>query len=133
MERQTSGTRTAVRVFISYSHDSAEHQYRVLQLANRLRSEGVDAIIDQYFPSPPEGWPMWMDEQIRQAQFVLIVCTDTYRRRVERREEPGKGRGVLWEGQCIFNYIYSYDQQEKRFIPLVFNDTDTAFVPLPLR
>jgi hypothetical protein len=40
---------------------------------------------------------MWMDEQIRAADFVLLVCTETYLQRVERREEPGKGRGVLWE------------------------------------
>jgi hypothetical protein len=36
------------RVFISYSHDSAAHEDRVLALANRLRGDGVDATIDQY-------------------------------------------------------------------------------------
>ena len=28
---------------------------------------------------------MWMDEQIRTADFVLLVCTETYLQRVERR------------------------------------------------
>jgi SEFIR domain len=41
------------RVFISYSHDSPDHQNRVLELVNRLRSDGIDAIIDQYVQSPP--------------------------------------------------------------------------------
>ena len=45
----------APRVFISYSHDSEEHAVRVLALADRLRSEGIEAILDQYEMSPPEG------------------------------------------------------------------------------
>jgi hypothetical protein len=34
-------------VFISYSHDSTEHSDRVLALSDRLRAEGVDAMIDR--------------------------------------------------------------------------------------
>ena len=89
----------APKLFISYSHDSPEHEDRVRALADRLRADGIDAHIDQYSPAPPEGWPMWMDEQIRTADFVLLVCTETYSQRVERREQPGKERGVLWEAQ----------------------------------
>jgi len=52
------------KVFISYSHDSAEHQERVLSLADRLRQDGIDAMVDQYAPTPPDGWPLWMDLEI---------------------------------------------------------------------
>jgi hypothetical protein len=31
------------RLFISYSHDSREHQDRVRGLADRLRANGIDA------------------------------------------------------------------------------------------
>lgn len=34
------------RVFISYSHDSVEHKAFVLQLANRLRADGLDCQLD---------------------------------------------------------------------------------------
>ena len=84
---------TPPKVFISYSHDSQEHEDRVLALANRLRADGVDALIDQYNPTPPEGWPMWMEDQIRNANFVILICTEIYLRRAERQEKPGKGRG----------------------------------------
>jgi len=87
----------AAKLFVSYSHDSPEHQDRVRALADRLRADGIDAMLDQYAPAPPEGWSMWMDEQIRTADFVLLFGTETYLQRVERRERPGKGRGVLWE------------------------------------
>jgi hypothetical protein len=33
-------------VFISYSHDSAEHKDRVWDLCERLRNDGIDCRID---------------------------------------------------------------------------------------
>lgn len=41
------------KVFISYSHDSPEHEKRVLALAERLRSDGVETQIDQYVAWTP--------------------------------------------------------------------------------
>lgn len=55
---------SAVRVFISYSHDSADHAEKVLQLADKLREDGIDAWIDQYEPVPAQGWPRWMEAQV---------------------------------------------------------------------
>lgn len=48
------------KVFISYAHKNQAYEDKVLELANRLRSEGIDAMIDQYEEAPPEGWPRWM-------------------------------------------------------------------------
>lgn len=39
------------RVFLSYSHDSPAHNDCVLALANRLRGDGIDCVIDQFQPS----------------------------------------------------------------------------------
>jgi hypothetical protein len=58
-------------IFISYSRDSALHEEKVLSLSDKLRSEGIDCILDQYESSPPEGWPKWMDREIIKAKFVL--------------------------------------------------------------
>jgi len=52
------------RVLISYSHDSREHEARVLALADRLRDDGVDAILDQYESFPPRGWIQWIRDQV---------------------------------------------------------------------
>jgi hypothetical protein len=87
------------RVFISYSHDSPSHAGRVLELAKRLRQEGVDAWIDLYEPHPAQGWPRWMQEQIENAAFVLAMCSLTYRRRFDGKEKSGQGLGATWEGQ----------------------------------
>ena len=49
-------------VFLSYSRHSADHPERVLDLAQRLRSNGVETILDQYLEDgePDETWPRWM-------------------------------------------------------------------------
>lgn len=125
--------KTAPRLFISYSHDSREHEDRVRALADRLRQDGIDALIDQYDPTPPNGWPMWMDREIQKADFIALVCTETYLKRVEGRESPGKGRGVLWEAKLIYNLLYLEDTSTQRFIPLLLDGGTISNIPLPIR
>lgn len=122
-----------VRVFVSYSHDSSDHLNRVLELSNRLRSQGVDCHIDQYEMSPPEGWPAWTTAQIEAAQFVLVICTETYARRVAGREVAGKGLGVRWEGAIISQTLYDAGGRNDKFIPVIFDPADAQHVPPFLR
>ena len=93
----TSASRT---VFVSYSHDSRAHEHRVHEFVDRLREEGVDCNFDVYEEAPPEGWPAWMDRQIRESDYVLVVCTEVYNRRVTGREAQGVGLGARWEGNA---------------------------------
>jgi hypothetical protein len=90
-----------VKVFISYSHDSPEHEANVLALADRLRADGIDAALDQYESFPPEGWELWQQRQIQAARFVLMVCTGTYQRRFDAEEKPGNGLGAISEAGFI--------------------------------
>lgn len=69
------------RVFISYSQDSGAHRAKVRALADRLVGDGVDCVLDQYEPHPKEPWPRWMERQVEDADFVLVVCTETHFRR----------------------------------------------------
>jgi hypothetical protein len=125
--------KAALRVFVSYTHDSPTHKATVAELAGRLRGDGVDAWIDQYEVSPPEGWPTWMLQQIQSADFVLVVCTETYKRRAEKREQPGLGRGATWEGGIITLELYEASFQNTKFIPVVFHDSDLQHVVVFLR
>jgi hypothetical protein len=120
-------------VFTSYSHDSPEHEEHVLALSNRMRNDGVDANLDQYESAPPEGWPFWMEHQIRAADFVLVVCSATYLRRVEGKEEPSKGQGVVWEVNSIYNRLYSAKLVSDKFIPVLFEGASPDDIPVPLR
>lgn len=123
----------AGEVFISYSWDSEEHVRAVLDLSNRLRSEGVDCVLDQYEESPPEGWPRWMDRKIRDAKFVLMICTETYYRRVMGDTAAEEGHGVKWEGGLIYQYIYNAGATNTKSIPVLLREQDKAFIPTPLQ
>jgi NB-ARC domain/TIR domain/APAF-1 helical domain len=121
------------KVFISYRHDSPEHAKRVLELANRLRADGIDCIIDQYIVAPTEGWPRWMDKQIRGSDFVIMVCTEAYYQRVMGDEEPGKGLGVRWEGHLIYQAIYNAESMNTKFIPVLVESGKYAQIPAPVQ
>ncbi len=121
------------KVFISYSHDSPDHRRAVLRLANRLREDGVDAHLDWYEDSPPQGWPAWMREQIRGSDYVIVICTDRYHRRAMGEEVSGRGLGVRWESGLITQTIYDSDNRNYKFVPIVFKQGDQANIPDYLR
>ena len=120
-------------VFISYSHDSPEHEAKVLALANRLGADGIDVALDQYESFPPEGWELWGQRQIQSARFVLVVCTQTYQRRFDGEEEPGKGLGATSEAGFIRQILYDAGGVNKKFLPVLLTDADSAHIPLALR
>jgi hypothetical protein len=122
------------KVFISYSHDSPEHCEHVLRLANALRSHGVDVELDRYNVRPPEGWPQWCEKQLRpeNSGFVLMIWTETYRRRVEDKVPADEGHGVFWEGGIIYAYIYS-EKGNTRFIPVLLPGATAECISIPIR
>src|SRR6478672_5919827 len=105
------------RLLISYSHDSDEHAERVLALSDRLRADGVDCRIDQYVTGgPPQGWPLWMDEELDVANAVVVVFTKRY---AEKAKEK-KRSGVKFESVLILQDLYELGMLNEKFIPIVF-------------
>ncbi len=94
----------SARVLISYSHDSPEHEARALVLSNRLREDGVDAVLDQYQTFPAQGWIRWMNQEVARARFVLMVCTETYARRAAGEEEAGRGLGLPGKAESFSSF-----------------------------
>lgn len=121
------------KVFISYSHDSEKHQQNILELADRLRDEGIDCIIDQYEASPYEGWVRWAINQVEEAKFVLIVCTQQYNRLFLGKEETLEGKAVNWQGAIITQSIYDSQSNHTKFIPIAFSAQDFIHIPIILR
>ncbi len=48
-------------------------------------------------------------------------------------EDSGKGHGVKWEGNLIYQHIYNSDSQNTKFIPDVFEPSHYSFIPTPLQ
>src|SRR5438876_968405 len=80
------------RVFISYSHDSADHKKWVLDFATTLRSRGVDAVLDQWDLKPGDDLPEFMEQNLIAADYAVMVCTKRY----VRKANAGEG-GVGYE------------------------------------
>jgi len=118
------------KVFVSYSHDDAAHKRRVLEFADRLRDCGIDAILDQDETFPAQGWPAWCKRQIEDADHVLLVCTEAYRRRIDGREADGEGLGVCWEAPIIQQLLYNAGGRgSRRVIPVLFAGGTAACIP----
>lgn len=83
-------------VFISYSHDSPEHKRWVLDFAIRLRTSGVDAILDQWDLGPGSDLPQFMEQNIKRATRVIMICTERY----VQKADSGTG-GVGYERMIV--------------------------------
>ena len=124
-----SGSTKPPRVLISYSHDPARHADSVLELANRLRQDGVDAWLDRFEPYPEMGWLRWMQQEIERADFVVLVCTETYRRRFEGQDDDAQGRGISWEGQLLGQEIYQARGVNRRIVPALLDGEASSAIP----
>jgi hypothetical protein len=103
------------RVFISYSHDSPPHKAWVLKLASDLRKNGVDAVLDQWDLSPGEDIAVFMEQGLKNAARVVVVCSKEY---VERAN-AGHG-GVGYEKMIVTAELIE-NLGTKKFIPIIRN------------
>lgn len=114
---------SAPLVFVSYSHDSAEHKYWVGQLAAALRENGVDVIFDQWDVGLGDDLPKFMERGVRESDRVLMVCTENY---VTKADE-GKG-GVGYEAMVVTGELIE-DLGTNKFIPVVRQPNDGFQLP----
>jgi HAD superfamily phosphoserine phosphatase-like hydrolase len=111
------------KAFVSYSWDSPEHRRWVKALATRLRADGVDATLDQWAAAPGDQLPAFMETAVRENDFVVIVCTEKYRKKANER-----GGGVGYEGDIIAGELFVGGAQRK-FIPVLASGAWEASAP----
>lgn len=122
-----------IKVLTTYSWDTKEHEESVQRLVVSLREDGIDCDLDKFDPVKAEGLPRWMEGKIKGAKFVICVCTESYCRRFEGREEPGRGLGANFEGKVITQAIYEAGGKNEKFIPVVFTPSDSKHIPEALK
>ena len=120
MERNIA---TSPRVFISYSWEDEDHKSWVKSLADSLINDGIDVSIDQYDLSLGDRLPQFMEQQITNADYVLIICTPTYKQKSDSR----KG-GVGYEGHIISGELFSL-HNERKFIPVIRKGNRLSAIP----
>lgn len=103
------------KVFISYSWNPKENQQRVLELANRLSSDGVHVVLDVWDLKDGQDKNKYMEQMVNDPSVskVLLICNSDY---VEKANQRKGGVGI--ESTIVSEEIYTHADQTK-FIPLV--------------
>ena len=74
-----------------------------------------------------------MVNKVEWADFVIVVCTETYNLRFRGKAPSGEGKGVKWEGAILTQELYETESQNTKFIPVVFSSQDAAYIPIVLK
>lgn len=99
--------RSAPSVFISYAHDTEEHKDDVRLLARVLEESGVAVELDQWAEGTRQDWSAWHIEQIRTAEFVVVVASPDYRRAGDGSGPPDRNRGIQSEAALLRDLLHS--------------------------
>lgn len=101
------------KVFLSYSHDSAEHKQWVLDLATRLVNAGIDARIDAWGVGGGTDLAHFMETQLAEVDRVIMVCTETY------VEKANKGTGGVGYEKMIVTSSLMSSISDTKVIPII--------------
>ena len=116
------------KVFISYSWSSSSHQKFVIDLAEKLTTDGVNIIIDKWDLKEGQDKYAFMEQMVTDPAVnkVLIISDCNYADKADH-----KTGGVGTESQIISSEIYNKVTQTK-FIPIVteFDENGKAYLPV---
>ncbi|WP_409423299.1 MULTISPECIES: toll/interleukin-1 receptor domain-containing protein [unclassified Pseudoalteromonas] len=101
------------KVFISYSHDTQAHKKWVLELAQRLRNAGVDAILDQFRVGLGDDLGGFMETSVAESDRIIMVCTDNY------VSKANSGLGGVGYEKMIMTAEYMTNIDSNKVIPLI--------------
>jgi hypothetical protein len=133
-EARTS-TRNTIRnpdiptAFVSYSWDSPGHKQWVLRLSERLRTEGgVNIILDYWNLPVGADRTHFMEQSIRDSDFVLLICTPTYAIKSNART------GAVGYEAMILTSQLAQQITQNRFIPVLrMGGWDDSAIPIWLQ
>jgi hypothetical protein len=116
------------KAFISYSWTSTEF---AIALAERLRNDGIDAIIDKWDLSIGNDKHAFMESMVTDdsIDYVLMLCDKTYKDKADSRTG-----GVGEEAQIISSEVYGKVKQSK-FIPVIVEKDENGkeYTPVYLK
>ena len=108
------------RVFISYSWSSEKYKSMVLRLAENLRHDGVNVIVESWDLKSGYDKYYFMEHSVEIADKVLILCDLGYVEKANNRTG-----GVGDETSIITPDVYGNNKQEK-FIPVLMEGKDVV-------
>ena len=101
-------------VFISYSWDDEEHKKWILDLANKLTTDGgIYVRLDRYDLKTGNEMTHFMEKSVNLSDKVILIMTPNYKDKADNRRG-----GVGYEYSMITQNLYENLDNEK-FIPVL--------------
>lgn len=110
-------------IFVSYSHDSESHMAWVLQLATRLRANGVDILLDRWNLDLGQDVAAFIENGLSQSKRVLCICSENYVRKANNKEG-----GVGYEKRIMTAEIME-NLDTNWVVPVIRNNSGDQKVP----
>jgi hypothetical protein len=107
-----------LKIFISYSWDTSEHQKWVLSLADKINTRGGNAIVDRTHLKYGGHIKTFMLKSILEADIVLIILTPNYKRKAD-----GLEGGAGYEYNIINDELFKIIDSNEKFIPILREGT----------
>jgi hypothetical protein len=104
----------ALRVFISYSHTSEEHEQWVESLGTFLRDSGIEARLDLWHLRRGMDLPQFMTNELAIAERVILVSDERYAEKAD-----GRVGGVGWETMIVQADMYSLPPESTKYLVIV--------------
>lgn len=120
------------KVFISYCWSNEEYINKVVDFAKRLRSNGIDVVLDQFQMKLGNDMNNFMEKCVNDKTItnVLILLSPDYKTKADSRSG---GAGI--ETQIISGEVYS-NVENTKFIPILFEkrgEDTSACIPTYLK
>ncbi|CAM3803135.1 SEFIR domain-containing protein [Kibdelosporangium persicum] len=124
--------RTAPLVFVSYAHESPDHEAQVRRLATFLRARiGLDVQFDQWADNKRIDWSIWAMNLLTEADYIVVVGSPEFRRRAEGTAPPDEGRGAQFEAMIMRNNITKDIRREtERILPVLLPGRTVEDLPV---
>jgi hypothetical protein len=121
-------------VFVSYAHDSPQHKADVRALCTLLATAEIAPAFDQFWLTERQDWYLWAIQQIKTADFILVVASERCRIVGDGENAPGDNKGLASE-MALLRELYNSDRENmtKRVLPVVLPGHSPDEIPLFLQ
>ena len=120
---------TQLTIFVSHANNG--DNATLLEFITKLKLAGFHVVSDLENFDPVEGLPLWMGHNIKNSDYVLVICSKDYYDKLES-DSNIIGLGVKFEYPLIVQRIYNNGSKNNVVIPVILRNEDSQYIPFEL-